>query len=88
MTGGSAWRTIAAKVSSEQGSLALGQSQFWAGMIKGLHRDPACLPDSLSGLMDSCSPVLHLPTRNVLCQKFFARLILEGPCLAHARTGR
>ena len=32
MTGGSAWRTTAAKVRSEQGSLMLGQSQFWAIM--------------------------------------------------------
>lgn len=83
MTGGSAWRTTAAKVSSEQGSLVPGKSQFWAGMIKGLHSNPACLPNSLSGWMDSCSPDLHLPTQGMQCQKLSAvGLALDGPHLA------
>lgn len=81
MTGGSAWRTIAAKVSSKQGSLAPGQLQFWAGMIKGLHRDPACLPNALSDWMDSCLD-LHLPTQGVQCQKLSVGLAPNGRCLA------
>lgn len=42
MTGGSAWRTTAVKVSSKQ---------FRDGMIKIFHRDPICLPIRLDGWM-------------------------------------
>lgn len=75
MTGGSAWRTAAAKVSSEP---------VWAGMSKGL---PASQAPYQAGWMvvvqTSC-----LPIQSVQCQKLSARLTLGGPCLAHTGAGR
>jgi hypothetical protein len=53
MTGGSAWRTIAAKVSSKQGSLAPGQ--FQVGMSEGIQ---------LSGrtvMTQACLPIKSVP---------------------------